>query len=236
MSALHAAGWVLAVAGIVSLLVLRAQRARAAVRVARACHELRGPLGAARLALAALDGEAPPARVAALDLELRRAGLALEDLGAARGGRHVVGREEPIAVADLLREQLAVWDLVARALGASLVVGPDLPGVHVLGDRLRLAQAIGNLIVNALQHGGGRVELSARLAGDAVRIEVSDEGPGLPAGIVAQAERREGATRHGHGLAVAASVARRHGGRLAPAPSARGARIGLELPALGIAR
>ena len=63
-----------------------------------------------------------------------------------------------------------------------------------------------------------------------MRIEVSDEGPGLPAGIVALAERREGATRHGHGLAVAASVARRHGGRLAPAPSARGARIGLELP------
>jgi signal transduction histidine kinase len=69
-----------------------------------------------------------------------------------------------------------------------------------------------------------------------VRIEVSDEGPGLPAGIVALAERREGAARHGHGLAVAASVARRHGGRLAPAPSARGARIGLELPALGLAR
>jgi signal transduction histidine kinase len=236
MSALHAAGWLLAIAGIASLLVLRARQARAAVRVARACHELRGPLGAARLALAAMDGEAPPARLAALDLELRRAGLALEDLGSAGGGRRVAGREEPIAVAELLREQLAVWDLVARALGATLVVGAELPGVHVLGDRLRLAQAIGNLIVNALQHGGGRVELSARLAGDAVRIEVSDEGPGLPAGIVALAERREGASRHGHGLAVAASVARRHGGRLAPAPSARGARIGLELPALGVAR
>ncbi len=232
MSALHAAGWILAFAGLVAALVLRARQARVAVRIARACHELRGPLGAARLALAAMDGEAPPARVAALDLELRRAGLALEDLG---GGR-VVAREEPIAVAELLREQFAVWDLVARALGATLVVGDELPGVHVLGDRVRLAQAIGNLIVNALQHGGGRVELSARLAGAAVRIEVSDEGPGLPAGIVALAERREGAARHGHGLAVAASVARRHGGRLAPAPSARGARIALELPALGLAR
>jgi signal transduction histidine kinase len=236
MSALHAAGWLLALAGVACLLVLRVRQARAAVRVARACHELRGPLGAARLALAAMDGEAPPARLAALDLELRRAGLALEDLGAARRGRSVAGREEPIAVAELLGEQRAVWDLVARALGATLVLGEDLPSVHVLGDRLRLAQAIGNLIVNALQHGGGRVELSARLAGDAVRIEVSDEGPGLPAGIVALAERREGAGRHGHGLAVAASVARRHGGRLAPAPSARGARIGLELPALGMAR
>jgi signal transduction histidine kinase len=236
MSALHAAGWLLALAGVACLLVLRVRQARAAVRVARACHELRGPLGAARLALATMDDEAPPALVAALDLELRRAGLALEDLAAARRGRSVTGREEPIAVAELLGEQRAAWDLVARALGATLVLSEDLPGVHVLGDRLRLAQAIGNLIVNALQHGGGRVELSARLAGDAVRIEVSDEGPGLPAGIVALAERREGAGRHGHGLAVAASVARRHGGRLTPAPSARGARIGLELPALGTAR
>ena len=236
MIALHAAGWLLALAGIAGVLVLRIRRSRAAARVARACHELRGPLGAARLALAAMGGEVPPARVAALDLELRRAGLALDDLTLAPSGRGVAQREEPIAVADLLREQLAVWDLVARALGATVVLGEVLPGVHVLGDRLRLAQAIGNLIVNALQHGGGRVELSARLAGDAVRIEVRDEGPGLPAGIIALAERREDAAPHGHGLAVAATVARRHGGRLAPAPSARGARIGLELPALGMVR
>jgi signal transduction histidine kinase len=129
-----------------------------------------------------------------------------------------------------------VWHLVARALGAELVIGTVLPGVHVLGDRVRLAQAIGNLIVNAVQHGGSRVELSARCAGDVVRIEVCDDGPGLPAGIVAHAERRASAGPHGHGLAVAATVARRHGGRLAPAPSSRGARIALELPALGLAR
>ena len=236
MTVLVAAGWALAVAAVAGVLVLRARQARRAVRVARACHELRGPLAAARLALAAMDAEAPAERLAALDLELRRAGLALEDLAAAPTRRRVVQREEPVAVAELLHEQRAVWDLVARAMGAQLQLGDVLPGVHVLGDRLRLAQAIGNLVVNALQHGGGRVELSARVAGDAVRIEVSDEGPGLPAGILALAERREDAARHGHGLAVAASVARGHGGRLAPAPSARGARIGLELPALGMAR
>jgi signal transduction histidine kinase len=236
MSVALVAGWALAAAAVAGVLVLRIRHARCAVRVARACHELRGPLAAARLAVAAMSGDAPPERVAALDLELRRAGLALEDLSAAPADRHVAQREEPIAVAELLGEQRAVWDLVARALGAQLCLGDVLPGVHVLGDRLRLAQAIGNLVLNALQHGGGRVELSARVVADAVRIEVSDEGPGLPAGILALAERREDATRHGHGLAIAASVARRHGGRLAPAPSARGARIGLELPALGVAR
>ena len=189
------------------------------MRVARACHELRGPLGAARLALAALDGEAPPARLAALDLELRRAGLALEDLGG-RPRRPPRAAEEPIAVAELLREQLAVWDLVARALGASLVVGAELPGVHVLGDR-RAARAGASATSSSTRSSTAAGASSCRRGwpGMRVRIEVSDEGPGLPAGIVALAERREGATRHGHGLAIAASVARRHGGRLAPAPS-----------------
>jgi signal transduction histidine kinase len=234
MSALCLAGWGIAAVLGALVLALRLRVARRAAHVARACHELRGPLGAARLALAAMErrGEIPLERVAGLDLELRRAGLALEELG----GRAVAQRDEPICVAELLREQVAVWHLVASGLGAELVLGTVLPGVHVLGDRVRLAQAIGNLVVNAVQHGGGRVELAARQAGDVVRIEVSDEGPGLPAGVIALAERREGAGPHGHGLAVAATVARRHGGRLAPAPSLRGARVGLELPALGLAR
>jgi signal transduction histidine kinase len=218
---------------VLAVAVLRARLRRREAQVARAAHELRGPIGAARLALAAMErrGEIPPARAAGLDVELRRAGLALEDLA----GRTAGLLEEPIAVAELLHEQLAVWHLVARALGAELVLGSVLPGVHVLGDRVRLAQAIGNLIANAVQHGGGRIELGARRLGGSVRIEVADEGPGLPAGVLAVAERSEGRGRHGHGLAVAATVARGHGGRLAPAPSLRGARIGLELPELGFA-
>jgi signal transduction histidine kinase len=227
------AGWCVA-AGLAALAIaLRLRSARRAARVARACHELRGPLGATRLALAAMGrrGELAPARAAGLDLELRRAGLALDELS----GRAVALREEPIAVDELLEEQLAVWQLVARALDGELVLERTLPGVHVLGDRVRLAQAIGNLIANAIEHGGGRIELAARHVGGSVRIEVSDEGPGLPAGVVAVAARRQGAGLRGHGLAVAASVARGHGGRLAPAPTGRGARIGLELPALGLA-
>jgi signal transduction histidine kinase len=234
MTGLCLAGWLLALALTVLAGALRRRHARREALVARAAHELRGPLGAARLALAAMErrGEIPAARAAGLDIELRRAGVALEDLA----GRAPALREEPIAVADLLREQISVWHLVARALGCELVLGAVLPGVHVLGDRVRLAQAIGNLIGNAVQHGGGRIEIGARGVGERVRIEVTDEGPGLPAGIVARAERREDAGPHGHGLAVAATVARGHGGRLSPAPTLRGARIGLELPALGLAR
>jgi signal transduction histidine kinase len=112
------------------------------------------------------------------------------------------------------------------------------PGALLVdGDRLRLAQACGNLVANAIEHGGGEVRVHARALGSAVRVEVTDAGPGLPAPVstlVAGARHRRG--RRGHGLAVAAQVADRHGGRLATGPSPRGARLVLELPAAAAAR
>ena len=64
-----------------------------------------------------------------------------------------------------------------------------------------------------------------------MRIEVIDEGPGLPAPVAELTRRaRGGRGRRGRGLAIAAEIAERHGGRLVAAPAARGARIGLELP------
>ena len=107
-------------------------------------------------------------------------------------------------------------------------------GALVNGDRLRLAQAVSNLVANALEHGPGRVELTARIVGRShVRIEVIDEGPGLPASLAELTRRaRGGRGRRGRGLAIAAEIAERHGGRLVAAPSTRGARIGLELPVL----
>jgi signal transduction histidine kinase len=106
----------------------------------------------------------------------------------------------------------------------------------VVGDRPRLAQATGNLIANAIEHGGGPVEVRGRLEGSSVRIEVIDGGAGLAAPLdeLARRARRRawlgGDRTRGHGLAVAAAVAAAHGGRLAAAPCDRGARLVLELP------
>ena len=202
--------------------------------VARACHELRGPLTAVRLSLATMERrqEAPPERLATIDHELRRAGLALDDFAAARSGRRIVDREEPVEVAELLEEQFHGWEAVAAAFDSSVVLGSLLPGRLVVGDRLRLAQAISNLIANALEHGPGRIELTARLAGPQhVRIEVIDEGPGLPKPLTELTRRaRGGRGRRGRGLAIAAQIAERHRGRLVAAPAPRGTRIGVELP------
>jgi len=204
--------------------------------VARACHELRGPLTAVRLGLATMERrrEAPAERLAMLDLELRRAGLALDDFAAARSGRRLIDRTEPVEVAELLEQQYESWRVVAGAFHSRVLLGELLPGTIVDGDRLRLAQAVSNLVANALEHGPGRIELTARAVGHRhVRIEVIDEGPGLPASVAELTRKaRGGRGRRGRGLAIAAEIAERHGGRLVAAPTPRGARIGLELPSL----
>ena len=225
--ALSAAGFALAALGA---LELRRRREM----VARACHELRGPLTAVRLSLATMERrqEVPPERLATLDHELRRAGLALDDFAAARSGRRILDREEPVEVAELLEEQFHSWAAVAGAFDSVVSLGCLLPGRLVVGDRLRLAQAISNLIANALEHGPGTIELTARLVGlRHVRIEVIDEGPGLPMPLADLIRRaRGGRGRRGRGLAIAAQIAERHRGRLVAAPAPRGTRIGLELP------
>ena len=229
-------GWGLAFAALGAGMLAQRELGRRMELVARASHELRGPLTAARLGLhlVARGRGAPADRLAAIDLELRRAGLALDDLHAARAGRRAHDRLETVAVAEVLRDAVAVWRPVARARGRELRLDWRPADAAVHGDRLRLAQACGNLLANAIEHGQGPVRVRGRAAGARVRIEVMDDGPGLPAPVAALARRpRAGRGRRGRGLAVAAEIAARHGGRLAAAPVANGGRIVLELPVAG---
>ncbi len=226
--------WAVAATSLALVAVAAWELRRRREMVARACHELRGPLTAVRLSLATMErrGEAPAERLAAIDRELRRAGLALDDFAAARSGRRVVDRAERVEVAELLEEQFHSWNAVAGAFDSVLLLGARLPGSLVVGDRLRLAQAISNLIANALEHGPGRVELMARRVGaEHVRIEVLDEGPGLPLPLAELVGRaRAGRGRRGRGLAIASQIAARHRGRLVASPARGGTRIALELP------
>jgi signal transduction histidine kinase len=223
---------IVALAGFLALGGVQLRTRRCLALVAQASHELRGPLCAARLGLHGLGADdGGGARVAAIDLELRRAALALDDLAAAPRGRRVREQPAPVDLARLVKEAGAAWRALAAERGVELRVDAPAEPVVVEADRLRLAQACGNLVANAIEHGGGAVHVRARAGAGHARVEVTDTGPGLPAPVdelVSAARGRR--SRRGHGLALAAGIAERHGGRLASAPSPQGARLVLELP------
>jgi signal transduction histidine kinase len=211
------------------------RRAARREEMALACHELRGSLTAARLGLAAQRGATvSSARMRAVELELEKAALALDDLGGAQ--ERVRGPELSLSARwldlwALLVDIVEAWRGVAERKGVELRLRDPGAPVPVRGDRLRLAQAIGNLIANAIEHGAGPVEVRARAEDATVRIEVIDGGTGLPVPVDELVRRRRrGVGRRGRGLAITARIAAAHGGRLSGGPSDRGARLVLELP------
>ena len=229
MTAVTLAGWLLAATAALAAVVVHRRRAEL---VARACHELAGPLNAAGLALHVARREAPVPRLAAIDLELRRAARALEDLHAARAGRTARDCRGTVDVGCLLAQQALAWQAAARERGCQLRVAAG-SGLIVHADAVRLAQAVGNLLANALEHAGAaRVELRAERSGDTVRVEVRDDGRGLGAPVTSLARAaRAGRGRRGRGLAIATDVAVRHGGRLEAIPAETGTSLALVLPA-----
>jgi signal transduction histidine kinase len=233
-TAVSVAGWVAAgLAGALAVNVRRAYGDRMEA-VARACHELRGPLTAARLGLAAPAGQERPSpgRLRAIDTELGRAALALDDLSGAGGGARSLWRLDRVDIRGLVADCVEVWRASASASGTTVSVGGSGADAAVWGDRLRLAQAVGNLIANAIEHGRAPVVVDVVLRAGTVRVAVSDDGPGLPV-PVAELRRhpRRGRGARGRGLAIAADVAEAHGGSLVSSPVKRGARLVLELPA-----
>lgn len=231
-------GWALAgLVGMAVVLVRRTLHDRMEA-VARACHELRGPLAAARLGLTSgsRGGGLSPGRLRAIDTELGRAALALDDLAGVRDGILRLWALDRVDVAELVADAVEAGRAGAEAAGKTLRLRRwgEVGEAAVWGDRLRLAQALGNLVGNAVEHGGGEIEVRVTrvLAAGRIRIEVADDGAGLPAPVAELARRaRRGRGRRGRGLAIAAGVAAAHGGRLVAAPSERGARVVLELPA-----
>ncbi|MGZ4436528.1 MAG: PAS domain S-box protein [Nocardioidaceae bacterium] len=99
--------------------------------------------------------------------------------------------------------------------GAEIVAAVP-PGLTVTGDRDRLAQALDNLLVNALRHGTPPVTVSAEKDDATVRIRVSDQGAGVASAMQDRLFERfaTGRARGGTGLGlfIVRELARAHGG------------------------
>jgi two-component system, OmpR family, sensor kinase len=208
--------------------------------VADASHELRSPVAVIKTELegALRSGRLGPderqALVAAVEECDRLAQLAEDLLVLARAadGRLPV-RPEPLRVRALLDSARDRFSDRAAAHGRTIrIEAPDDLGV--VGDPLRLRQAVGNLVDNAVRHGGGDIALSARATSSGVEIDVRDQGPGF-AGAVAdraferftRADESRSGDGAGLGLAIVRAVAEAHGGRaeILDDPSATTVRI-----------
>ena len=201
---------------------LRAGRRRGALN--EALHELRRPLQA--IALAAGPG---------IDGSVRLAAAALERLDCEINGKMPIGRRGRVDLKSLLAASVRRWQGRARLSDASLVLRWESRVAVVGGDAEALAQALDNLIVNAIEHGGPRIVLEARSTGSRLRIAVLDSGrgsrPASRAGSPAETiARLTGGHRRGHGLNVVRRVAATHDGRFSLRTRAQGSAAVIELP------
>ena len=200
-------------------------------------HELRNPLAGMQVALGNLRNDlSDREHVERLDLvvaELRRVTTLLN--GLLDGARHT-----PEPLVDVVLDQ-TVGELLALAryqIARDIQVGYDVPaGLMCRLPSDRFKQALLNLVVNAadaLDQRRGHIVVSGRRDGDALRLVVTDDGPGFPPRVLEQSGRpfvsgRSGGT--GLGLAMVRRLARDLGGDLQLSNIApHGARVELKLP------
>ncbi|MEK6328183.1 MAG: ATP-binding protein [Actinomycetota bacterium] len=212
--------------------------------VADASHELRTPLAVLKAELEAAirigepDPEARESLLVALEETDHLAQLADDLLLIARAadGRLPV-QPERVEVRELLDRTRQRFTDRARQQDREIRV--DAPQVgSVLVDPLRARQALGNLVDNALRHGGGEIRLASRRFGEQIEIDVSDEGPGFPAELAPHAferftsgdgERTQSGA--GLGMAIVRAIAEAHGATVTIVDSGpAGATVRLRFP------
>jgi signal transduction histidine kinase len=131
------------------------------------------------------------------------------------------------------KESVSLTELVRGAADRRAAASPsvhvevDVPDeARVRADEVRLAQALDNLLDNAVRHGLAPLAVSARVRHDEVELRVTDAGPGVPSGLVPRVFDRfatAGATSGtGLGLYLVREIARGHGGEAAYQPPADG--------------
>lgn len=201
------AGWPLALSLAVAVTAqgLLAGRRRTALN--EALHELRRPLQA--LALAG------PGAAAGAGLSEQTA-LALERLDREINGGPAHDRRQQLEVMALAEAAVRRWQGKAALAGCTLRLDERCEAATFDGDRTAVAQALDNLVVNAIEHGGPLVLVGAEVSPPVVHVTVLDTGGGERARRRRRPGQRlvglSGRRRRGHGLRVVRRVAAAHGG------------------------
>jgi two-component system, OmpR family, sensor kinase len=211
--------------------------------VSDASHELRTPLAALRteLEIALRRKRTPEEMEAAMrsaEEETERLCRLAEDLlvlAQADDGSLPV-RQEQLPATELLTAVRERYGRQAADVGRPLQIqADDQLELHV--DRLRVEQALGNLVENALLHGRGRILLIARRRDSGVELHVRDEGSGFPPEFIERAfdrfSRSDSARQGpgvGLGLAIVDLITRAHRGSAHAANHNGGADAWLEIP------
>ena len=177
----------LAVGGWMAALVVLVLMRRRLELVARAEHELRGPVTVIGLAAERLG----PREAAGLDVELHRMRMALADLTAARRGRRAGPRPAQLRLEHAARGAVAGWRDALGDRGRRATVDWQAGPTPIRADPGRLAQALGNLVANAAEHGRGPIELRGRRTPGGVRVEVRNRTEGRRGLEIAKAAARD---------------------------------------------
>jgi signal transduction histidine kinase len=209
-------------------------------------HELRTPLsgvmGFTKLLLTReFDPETRRHYLGIVDAQARRLSNLLDDFLDVR--RIEEGRferaQELVDMATLLREEAVLYN--QQSPKHDVAVEIDHAPLGVIGNPDRLRQVIGNLISNAIKYSpqGGVVEVSADRGNGSVRVEVRDEGMGIPLSQQPQIFTKffrgdapaSGITGTGLGLAVSRDIVESHGGRIGfTSAEGKGTTFFVELP------
>ncbi len=208
-------------------------------------HDLRTPVSRLRAAAQAAAESTDPAEQEELlagvirqsDLLMRILSAVLEiSRSEALTGRNQFTWFDTRDLADKLAE---MYEPLAEEAGAALRYDKPREPMLFFGHRQLLAQAVSNLIENAIRYGaaGGEIIVGVRRSDRHVRVEVSDRGPGIPSERRSEARRRFGrldssrsAEGAGLGLALAEAIAHLHDGELKLEDNAPGLLTAIELP------
>jgi signal transduction histidine kinase/CheY-like chemotaxis protein len=202
-------------------------------------HELRNPLAPLRTAIHLLEHDATPqtreqvtrTMGRQVDQLVRLVDDLLDVSRISRGSLEL--RKEPVDLSTVIALAVETSDPVIRTAGHTLsVLAPEQP-VWVIGDGVRLAQILSNLLNNAARYtnSGGQIVVETSIARDEVLVSVRDTGVGIESSTLPQlfelfVRGPQAALRNRDGLGVGLALARRlaemHGGSITAASGGAG--------------